>query len=164
MAMKWNSGDRSDVPLPSLGGRTSKPDKIDRLSRVPLFEGFRRRELKVIARHADIVDLPSKRVLARPGQLGLEFVVLLEGRAWVERRGQAVARLTAGDCFGEKACLDRKPRETRIVADTDVTVAVFPVSAFDYLLNAVPELSHRILLRLCRRLDEDEEAVPNMSA
>ncbi len=143
MATKWRR---------TVRDRNSK--KVARLSRIPLFEGLSRHDLEAIARHADIVDLPPKRVLACPGQLGLEFVVLLKGQASVRRQGQTVTCLAAGDCFGEKSCLDRKPRDTQVVADTAVTLAVFPVCAFDYLLNAVPTLSHRILLRLCRRLDE----------
>lgn len=163
MSEKLGRVSRLEVFLEALRNRIrSRPsrlpyvDNVDLLGRVPLFEGFSRHSLRRIVRHADIVNLRAGKVLARRGELGLEFVILLAGRAWLEGPGGTRRSLSVGDCFGGKACLDGKPRGTTVVADTDVALAVFPVRAFSYLLDMVPELSRQMLLHLCERLDQAE--------
>ena len=102
-------------------------DKIDDLKKVPLFSALNRRHLDVIARHADEVKRNAGAVLARQGARGLEFLLIVEGSARVEKDGKVIAHLGAGDFFGEMSLLDGKPRSATVVADAPVLLLVVDV-------------------------------------
>ena len=51
----------------------------ERLARVPLFDGVSKKHLAQISNLMTPVDLAAGDVLARQGEIGREFVILLEG-------------------------------------------------------------------------------------
>jgi CRP-like cAMP-binding protein len=134
--------------------------KIDLLEQLPLFSGLGRRHLNVIAGHVDQVKLDAGAVLARQGRLSREFVLLVQGSAQVERDGEIIARLAAGDFFGEFALIEGKPHTATVIADAPVALVVVEARSFSYLLGAVPELQRRLLLGFCGRLREADAAWP----
>jgi CRP/FNR family cyclic AMP-dependent transcriptional regulator len=134
-------------------------DKIDVLKKVPLFSALSRRHLDVIARHADEVKRDKGAVLARQGARGLEFLLIVEGSARVERDNKAIARLGAGDFFGEMSLIDGKPRSATVVADSPVVLLVVHVSSFGRLLDTVPGLSKKVMATLCERLRTADETL-----
>ena len=134
-------------------------DKIDDLKKVPLFSALNRRHLDVIARHADEVKRDAGAVLARQGARGLEFLLIAEGSARVEKDGKVIAHLGAGDFFGEMSLLDGKPRSATVVADSPVLLLVVDVRSFGRLLEAVPGLSNKVMATLCERLRAADETL-----
>jgi CRP-like cAMP-binding protein len=131
-------------------------DKSDALRSVPLFSELSKRHLDLIGKRLDEVDLAAGTVLAREGELGEEFVFILEGRVRVEKGGETINALSSGDFFGEISLLDRRPRTATIVADSDVTLLVLHVRYFDELLEKVPELPRQMLKALCGYLRRAE--------
>src|SRR3954452_6150797 len=79
--------------------------KLDILRRLPVFAGASTNELRQIASHVDEIDVPAGYTLAREGDRGREFVVLIEGSATVESGGRVIATLGDGDFLGEIALL-----------------------------------------------------------
>lgn len=136
-------------------------DKIDVLKRVPLFGNLSQRQLNLIAKHADEVNLPAGKVLAKQGELGLEFLLLVEGRARVQKNGKVIAHLAAGDFFGEMSLIDGKPRSATVIAETPVTLLVIHRRSFNYLLDTIPGLPRKILITLCERLRQADETMIN---
>jgi CRP-like cAMP-binding protein len=136
-------------------------DKTEVLKKVPLFSNLSQRQLNLIAKHADEVTLPAGKVLAKQGEMGLEFLLLVEGNARVERSGKLIARLTAGDFFGEMSLIDGKPRTATVIAETPVTLLVIHRRSFHYLLDTIPRLSRKILVTLCERLRRADETMIN---
>jgi CRP/FNR family cyclic AMP-dependent transcriptional regulator len=134
-------------------------DKIDELKKVPLFSALNRRHLDVIARHADEVKRDAGTVLARQGARGLEFLLIVEGSARVEKDGKVIARLGAGDFFGEMSLLDGQPRSATVVADSPVVLLVVDVRSFGRLLDTVPGLSKKVMATLCERLRAADETL-----
>jgi CRP/FNR family cyclic AMP-dependent transcriptional regulator len=134
-------------------------DKIDELKKVPLFSALNRRHLDVIAGHADEVKRDAGAVLARQGARGLEFLLIVEGSARVEKDGEVIARLGAGDFFGEMSLLDGKPRSATVVADSPVVLLVVDVRSFGRLLDTVPGLSKKVMATLCERLRAADETL-----
>ncbi len=134
--------------------------KIELLDKLTLFSGLGGRYLNLIASHADQVTLDAGAVLARQGRLSREFVVLVQGSAQVERDGEIIARLAAGDFFGEFALIEGKPHTATVIADAPVALVVIEARSFSYLLGAVPELQRRLLLGLCERLRDADVAWP----
>jgi len=129
-----------------------RPDRIDWLRKVPLFSGLSGRDLDLIARQTDVVKADGGKVLTRQGALGEEFLLIVEGSARVERDGNPIARLEAGDFFGEMSLMDGKPRSATVIAETPVTLLVVDSRSFRSLLDGVAGLRRKISVTLCERL------------
>ncbi len=136
-----------------------RSQKIDVLRRVPLFGGLTQRQLDLIARHADEVNVDVGTVLARQGSLGWEFFVILDGRARVDMDGKSIATLEAGDIVGEMSLIDQKPRIATVVAKTPMVLLVVPSRSFATLLDEVPALRKKVLVTLCERLRAVDSAL-----
>lgn len=136
-----------------------RSQKVDALKEVPLLSALSRRHLDLIARHADEVRVDAGKILARQGGLGLEFFLILEGRARVERDGKVIARLGRGDVFGEMSLIDQKPRSATVIGETPMVLLVVHSRSFGTLLDEVPGLRKKVLITLCERLRTADAAL-----
>src|SRR3989304_9717731 len=93
-----------------------RPDRIDWLKKVPLFGGLSGRDLDLIVRQTDVVKADAGKVLTRQGALGEEFLLIVDGSARVERDAKPIARLEAGEFFGEMSLIDGKRRGASVIA------------------------------------------------
>lgn len=132
----------------------SKTSHLDHLAGVPLFSACSKKDLQRIARASDEVDVKAGRVLVDQGRTGHEFFLVLDGNASVKRNDRKVATLGPGQYFGELSLLDRGPRSASVVADTDMTVLVLGQREFSAVLDDVPEMAHKLLASMARRLRE----------
>jgi CRP-like cAMP-binding protein len=139
-------------------GRQGRDAKIRLLSGVALFSPCAKHELRRIAGLVDEVEAPKGRVLAREGQPGSEFFVVVKGSATAKRSGRKVATIGPGSFFGELALLDQGPRAATVTADTDMQLLVLTSRAFSSLLDDVPSVSRRILRGMAERLRSAESA------
>src|SRR5205823_5657933 len=80
------------------------------LSRVPLFSGCSLRETAAIGRAAKEVHRRQGSVLARTGEAGVGFFLLVDGQASVLVNGRKRTTLEAGDFFGEISLLEGRSR------------------------------------------------------
>ena len=133
-----------------------KTDKIDMLKRIPLFRDLNQRQLDQIARHADEIDCKADRILMRQGEMGNEVLVIVDGRARVERDGKVIAHAEAGDVVGEISLIDGKPRTASVIAETPCTLLTIHRRSFSPLLETVPGLAQKLLTTLCERLRNAE--------
>ena len=132
--------------------------KVDLLKRVPLFASCSKQELDALALVADEIDLREGSTLTREGQPGREFFVLIEGTVEVTRDGEEIARLGAGDWFGEIALLTKASRTATVTAASPVRVLVVTDRAFRQVLETTPSIAVKMLERLGERLAHDAEA------
>jgi CRP-like cAMP-binding protein len=84
-----------------------------RLKDVPFFSSMSEQDLAAVAEQTDVISVAAGRVLAREGDLGEEFFVIETGTAEVTRGGAPVAKLGAGDFFGEIALIRGTPDRDR---------------------------------------------------
>lgn len=129
-----------------------KNAKIELLKRVPLFAQCSRRELAQIALLSAELNLPAGRKLMTEGEPGKEFIVLVEGRAEVRRKGRRVRELSDGDFLGEIALVADVPRTATVTALTPVTVLLVTARDFRTLLREVPSLQPKVIYALAMRL------------
>ena len=122
------------------------------LASVGLFSSCSKRDLAIVARHAETATVPAGTKLTEEGAPGDAFFFILDGQATVLRSGRPVARLGPGDFFGELALLDPAPRNATVVADTDVTVGVLGARVFRAILRDVPAMTEKLLRGLARRI------------
>ena len=127
------------------------------LTTVPLFEGLTPKELKEVASLSVRMNLPAGRELTRQGASGREFIVVLDGSVDVLIDGVVVASPSAGQCYGEVALLDDRPRMATVVAKTDVTVDVIGRREFAGLLAKQPQIAERLHQAMADHLAAEQE-------
>jgi CRP/FNR family cyclic AMP-dependent transcriptional regulator len=130
----------------------AKDPRVDRLRKIPLFNGCNEKQLEFIATRVDEVDVPSGKTLTEEGRSGGEFFIILSGEADVKRRGAAIAKLSAGDHFGEIALLDNGPRTATVVARSPLRCLVLSPSQFQDVLYQDSAIAVTILHSVVRRL------------
>lgn len=131
----------------------SKPESV--LDRVPLFRNLTKDQLERIGQISTQVEQDAGTVLAKQGGRGVEFVMILDGTATVERDGEVVAKIGPGDFYGEVSLIDGGPRTATVTADTPMELLVVDPHGFRPLLETVPGLQRQIMLNLCTRLREE---------
>lgn len=131
-----------------------KDHKLDQLAKVRLFSACNRKELALIGKASDEIEVPAGKVLCEQGKPGFEFYLILDGTATVKRNGRKVASLGPGGSFGELALLTRLPRNATVEADTDMTLLVLGQREFSGLLDEVPNIAHKLLSAMAERLYE----------
>ena len=123
-----------------------------------LFSGVAPPDLAAVAGRAIEVDFPANHVIARQGEIGTGFFVVIEGAVRVVRDGELVARLGHGEFFGELSVLDRMPRNASVIADTATSCLALASWDFDKILLEQPALTLTILRGVARRLREVTES------
>jgi CRP-like cAMP-binding protein len=134
----------------------AKDGKLQHLARVRLFSALNKKELALVGKASDEINVPAGQVIVTEGSQGHEFFLILEGQAVVRRNGRRVAMLGPGQYFGELSLLDRAPRNATIVADSDVTLLVIGQREFSAVLDAVPGVCHKLLEAMAHRLREED--------
>ena len=133
---------------------------IDHLQQVPLFAACSRKDLQLVGRRAEDVRVPAGKTLISEGETGHEFFVILEGTARVSRHGRKIAVLGPSDAFGELALLEKAPRNSTIVAETDMELVVLGQREFAGLIDEVPGFARKLLAGMAHRLrDADARSV-----
>ena len=140
-------------------GRVSQDEKMKRLEEVPLLEGCSQRQLRSVARIAEVIEVPAGTVLARAGQSGDQFFLILDGSARVDVSPRKRAKLKPGDYFGEMSLLDGGPRSATVTADTPLRLLVIQRRDFATLLREAPDLTQSLLATLSRRVRQAEQVV-----
>jgi CRP-like cAMP-binding protein len=135
----------------------SHDDKADALGRAPLFQHLSRGELVALARLTEDLEVGEGKVLAREGDIGSEFFVIVDGEVEVTKDGSDVRRLGAGDFFGEIALIWDSPRRTATVtAATPVRFFVLTRQAFRSLIDHHPDIERSVLEALEERVRTTE--------
>ena len=128
------------------------------LSEARLFDGVDADGMDRIAAVAVEVEFPADHVIARQGEIGTGFFVVIEGGVRVIRDGGTIATLGPGDFFGELSVLDGRPRVAQVLADGPTTCLALATWDFEAVLLAEPRVSLAILRGLAGRLRDLTEA------
>jgi len=130
----------------------AKPDAVKLLSGVPLFQDLSKKELQALARAAKEVRHDEGDVLAREGDSGVGFFLIVDGTAKVSQKGRTRRRLGAGDYFGEIALLDEGPRTATVMAESPITMLGLTAWVFKGLVEQHPTLATKLLKTMAERL------------
>jgi CRP/FNR family transcriptional regulator, cyclic AMP receptor protein len=126
--------------------------RTELLAACPLFNGIDANGLAGLADVATAVDFPAGHVIARQGEIGTGFFVVIEGGVRVVRDGQVVARLGPGEFFGELSVLDRMPRNATVAAEAPTSCLALASWDFEKVLLEQPALTLSILRGVAARL------------
>ena len=132
--------------------------RTELLAGCALFKGIDATGLAHLAEVATPVDFPPGHVIAREGDIGPGFFVVISGTVRVVRDGAVVARLGAGEFFGELSVLDRMPRTATVAAESPTSCLALASWDFEKVLLEQPALTLAILRGVAARLREVTES------
>jgi CRP-like cAMP-binding protein len=125
----------------------TKEETLDakQLEQVPLFADLDKRERTRVAQHADEIDVPEGKRLAREGDLAYEFFVIREGTADVDAGGETRNKLAPDDFFGEIGVLDEKRvRAATVTATSPMKLVVITGADLRALSRDMPEVIDKL--------------------
>jgi CRP-like cAMP-binding protein len=124
----------------------SHDDKATALGRAPLFQNLARGELVALAKLTEDLEVGDGKVLAREGEIGHEFFVIVDGEVVVTKDGEEIRRLGPGEWFGEIALIWESPRRTATVAAAGpVRFFVLTRQSFRSLIDHHPDIENKVL-------------------
>jgi CRP/FNR family transcriptional regulator, cyclic AMP receptor protein len=126
--------------------------RTELLGGCPLFSGVDRNDLGAIGERAIEVDFPADHVIARQGEIGTGLFVVIDGAVRVIRDGKELARLGAGDFFGEMSVIDGLPRVAQVVTTAPTRCLALASWEFERLVLEHPTIGLAILRGLSARL------------
>ena len=132
--------------------------RAELLAGCPLFKGIDAHGLAKLAALATPVDFPPGHVIARQGEIGTGFFLIVSGEVRVVRDGAVVARLGPGEFFGELSVLDRMPRNATVSAEEATSCLALASWDFEKVLLEEPALTLAILRGVATRLREVTES------
>ena len=122
------------------------------LAACPLFGGVAGEDLAAIGERALEVDFPADHVIARQGEIGTGFFVVVDGQVRVVRDGEELARLGPGEFFGEMSVIDGLPRVAMVVTTEPTRCLALASWEFEQLVLDHPTIALAILRGLSARL------------
>ena len=127
------------------------------LASCPLFGGVSGDDLAAIGDRALEVDFPADHVIARQGEIGTGFFLVVDGAVRVVRDGEELARLGPGDFFGEMSVIDGLPRVATVIATEPTRCLALASWEFERLVLDHPTIALAILRGLSARLRAKSE-------
>jgi CRP-like cAMP-binding protein len=114
------------------------------LSTAPLFEDLSDDEREEIVSKLQEISVHAGAQLAKDGEFGYRFFVVLDGTVEVEVNGTVIATLGSGDFFGEMALPDAERRNADVNAATSATLATMMIWDFRSMLNEYPSIAAKV--------------------
>jgi len=110
----------------------------EQLAKAPIFRGLSKRQLRTVCGLAARIDVQPGKVLAKEGEPGSEFFIILDGKVDVRHGDHVLATRGPGEFVGEMALIDCQPRTADLVATTPAVIEVMSRREFQTLLTEVP--------------------------
>jgi CRP-like cAMP-binding protein len=129
------------------------------LGKAPIFSGLTERQLRSLAKTTKVVAYPANARIVKQGEPGIGLYILLSGQAEVRQGNRALARLGAGQFFGEMTLLDEQPRSADVVAVQPSECAVLSRWEFWGFAKGEPDVLQGVLRETARRLRETNRAL-----
>ncbi len=127
------------------------------LSSVPLFAQIEQHDLMLVAARMKEVHFEPGRVIAKQGDSGVGFHLIVEGQAEVSGEGVPRHSMGAGGYFGEIGLIDGGVRSATVSAATDLTTLALVSWDFQPLLDN-PVFAKGLLMGLCQLVRDYRES------
>ena len=112
-------------------------------------------EAKTLAEVMGVRQLKDGELIVSEGEADQTLYILASGKVGVisaapDGTQNLVHTMTAGECAGTRAFVDRSPRKATLRAVGDVTVYMLTPEAFDTVVDAHPRLAYKVMRALFR--------------
>lgn len=112
---------------------------VSQLKRIPLFSDVPDDALQKIAPFATSEEWPEGKEIVKEGGFSNHFYAIEEGSAKVERGGEHIADLKAGDIFGEQGLLEHSERSATVTSTSDIRLIKIEHWELSRMKKAMPE-------------------------
>ena len=131
------------------------------LKQVPLFSSLAQRQLRRLSRDFKEREFQPGATPVRQGHMsGIGFFVITGGEASVSVDSREVARLGAGDYFGELGLISERARTATVTAETSLRCLELASWDFRRFVKDNPEISWKLLQHLANLLEAQERSSP----
>jgi CRP-like cAMP-binding protein/HEAT repeat protein len=143
----------SEISLNTLERQLySRLEMISFLKQVPLFSDFAAAFLLEQTDLDDWIPMDKGRVLFEQGDKGDCIYIIREGEAGAWVNGSKVAGFGPGECVGEMALLDERPRFASVVIEADAILLRVEQARFKQLLTSKPGIAGALMRTLDKRI------------
>ena len=130
-------------------------DIIDLLRQVPFFHNFTREQIESLGLASCIIKVPENKVIVTEGDIDDTFYILLNGKVKIRKNEKVIAKIRAGECFGEMAYIAGKARVASATAHTNCLLMKISATLMDKAPDAVQLLFFKNFARtLSYRLEK----------
>lgn len=148
--------------------------KSELLRNVGLFSKLGPQEIDIVAAHSAYYRYPAGTPVFEEGSVHDELYIIKDGEVVITKHTEGgrtvdLARYVAGECFGELAMLDSRPRNATASAVADTTLLVFPERnvSFRDLLQRHPavfaQILHKLLAIIAGRIRSTNQLISEKS-
>lgn len=133
--------------------------RIETLRRVPLLQQLNLRDLRMLCKELTVHSYKPGENVVLEGEIGQRFYIIEHGEFKVIKnysthgcsveQPQEVARITVGQCFGERALLRDEPRAATVQAITESKALVLSRENFETKLKSI----HKSLSKTAAKID-----------
>ena len=131
---------------------------IERLRQLPTFSRWPDDVMAQLAAALLLQHVPAGELVYRKGDPGNGMYLVERGQVELHGDGEMLARLTAGNDFGEMALVSGRPRTSDALAATDTNLWVLYRNDFEQLLSRYPAVQAAVTETVAQRLASADEA------
>ena len=114
------------------------------LKRFDLFKDVDESALSKIAPYTMLVEFAEGKTIIQEGGFSNDFYAIDEGTARVERAGEEIATLQAGDVFGEQGLLEKQERSASVIATSSLRALKIEHWEIPRMRRAMPEVVEQL--------------------
>lgn len=124
---------------------------------VPIFKELRDDFLVRLASIMDELSFPASHTIFTEGQEGRALYIVVSGQVSVHLRGQELAQLETGTCFGEMSLFDAEPRSASVTTLQPCDCLMLTQQQLYEAIDETPGIAVNIIRLLSRRLRESNK-------
>ncbi|HIE27113.1 TPA: cyclic nucleotide-binding domain-containing protein, partial [Candidatus Poribacteria bacterium] len=130
-------------------------DKITFLKTTNLFAETPESLLMQISDSMQEIEMKRGTTIFCEGDVGDAIYLVVHGTVGVEKNGIKLVTRSSGECFGEFALLDERPRSASAIAETDALLLRLEQKDFQKAISQTPKLAYTIFKILTGKLRQD---------
>ena len=124
---------------------------VSQLKRIPLFSEVPDEALSKIAPFATSEEWPEGKEIVKEGGFSNHFYAIEDGTARVERDGEKVADLEAGDIFGEQGLLEHSERSATVTSTSEIRLIKIEHWELSRMKKAMPDAYDELVKKVEER-------------
>jgi CRP-like cAMP-binding protein len=124
---------------------------VSQLKSIPLFAEVPDEALQTIAPFATLEKWPEGKEIVREGGFSNHFYAIEDGTAKVERDGEHVADLSAGDVFGEQGLLEHSERTATVTSTSDIELIKIEHWELSRMKKSMPDAYEALVAKVAER-------------
>ena len=127
------------------------------LAQIPLFRGCSDAGIALLTEVTGELTFHDGKAIVQQGQVGNGLYIIVSGGARIVRGREELARLGAGDFFGELSVIDQQPRNATAFAIGETSCLALASWDLVSVLEHQPQLAMNLLTELASRLRRVDE-------